>query len=735
MTTFRISRFVNNSVLQNLTGQVTQTTASNSSTVYCPLTPAVPTDTCAVINRLLSLSECARREIESCGPTLIPRGVVSMLLRSMKVRDPSIILHGQRIGVIARGVAQLLGWEDAPRTELELSALLHDLGKIGVPDHILHKPGKLSSEEYDFVALYHHASTSLLQSLQVDPGLVAMLRMLHTNFDGAGVEARGAGIPQDLPLGPRILAVADAYDSLSSPKTYRRGMTHEEVIRILNDQAGSRYDGNVISTLGRWYEDDGGSLFSLNDPFAEPAPVVKMSSDERNEMMVLTQILNTLYQFQSLYDGYFIVNADLKYCVWSDGMESLCGKSAEHVMGRTWQSTDVKLSPITQTKSQTKDDEEILPQVLRNGRAQFGSRVCEVGDEGQVSLDVYTLPVTDGPGKVTGIVQLFRCKGGVRRQSREYAELKLAATRDALTGVANRGQLETQLRHLLDDYHNHEGTRSLSAIFLDVDKFKNINDTYGHKAGDQVLVDLTRLLQHETYSGEIIARYGGEEFVVLCPDTDLQAAVRRAERLRTAIAKSSAGGISQLTVTSSFGVSTGRLGDSVQTLLERADACLYQAKETGRNRTCWEGQEENCEMSAEIASRTDETHVTSVNGVMLFSQRIEMSTSLELTAMKLNAFIDSTDLTVTHQEHGHLKFKIGKVGFTRRWGTAAERQAVEMDVKFETTRESTGGKDKAKTRRCVIVTIVPVGKAPDNATFELRCLHLMLQLKSYLQGS
>jgi len=714
---------------------VTQATANNSSTIYCPLTPAVPTDTCAVLNRLLTLSESARQELSASGPTLIPRGVVALLLRSMKVRDPSIILHGQRIGLISRGVAELLGWEDVPRAELEVAALLHDLGKIGVPDHILHKPGKLSSEEYDFVALYHHAATSLLQALCVNNRLISILRMLHRNYDAAGVEAQVAGILHDLPLGPRILAVADAYDSLSSPKSYRRGMTHEEVIKILTEQSGSRYDGNVIRTLSRWHEAEGDCLFALSDPYGDSAPSAVMSTDECNEVMVLTQILNTLFQFQNLYDGYFIIDADQNYVVWSDGMSQLCGKSSEHVMGRGWQSTDIKLSPIAQTKGSTESDEEIVPQVLRNGRSQFGSRVCEMEDGSQLSVDVYTTPITDEHQKITGVVQLFRCKGGVRRQSKEYAELKLAATRDALTGVANRGQLETQLRHLLDDYHNHEGTRGLSAIFLDVDKFKAVNDTYGHKAGDQVLVDLTRLLQHETYSGEIIARYGGEEFVVLCPDTDLESGVRRAERLRTAIAKSSVGGISQLSITSSFGVSTAHLGDSVQTLLERADECLYRAKETGRNRTCWEDQEHDENAPVEIGAEESETRVADVNGVFLFSQDIEMSTSLEITAMKLNAFIDASNAKVKVEEHGHMKLRMGSVGFTRRWGSQPDRQAVEIDVRFETVRESQSDSAKARTRRRVSVVIVPVGKAPDQATFELRCLQLMMQMKSYLQGS
>lgn len=704
------------------------------------MTPAVPTDTCAVLSRLLDLSELGRRELNaSPARILVPRGICAMLLRNMKIRDPGIIKHGQRIGLISRGVSTLLGWEDALRAELELAALLHDLGKIGVPDSILRKPGKLSSEEYDFVSLYHHAATTLMQAVHVDVGLIRILSMLHRNFDGAGVEAKGAGVSHNLPLGPRILAVADAYDSLSSPKSYRRGMTHAEVLKILNEQSGSRYDGNVIRTLNRWYESEGDQLFALADAFGEPnaATQTPMTPDERNEVVVLTQILNVLYEFHSLYDGFFIVDHNLNYCVWSDGMEELSPLQLDQTIGRSWQQTDVSLAPITQTARADLDpEEEIVPQVLRNGRAVFASRVCQVDGNRQTSVDVYTLPIKGNGHKVKGVVQLFRSKGGVLRQSREYVELKLAATRDALTGVANRGQLETQLRHLLDDYHNYEGARGLSAIFLDVDKFKRINDNYGHKAGDQVLVDLTRLLQHETYSGEIIARYGGEEFVVLCPDADLEAAVRRAERLRDAISSSSVGGVSGLTVTSSFGVATAHLGDTVQTLLERADACLYRAKETGRNRTCWEDQDKDDEAELEPQAEESQSRVTDVNGVLLFSQDIEMSTSLELTAMKLNAFISAVDdIKVIHQEHGHLKVRLGSLGFTRRWGKNPERQAVEMDIRFETTRESRGEAEKARIRRKVTVAMVPIGKVPDAPTFELRCVQVMMQLRSYLLGS
>ncbi len=710
---------------------------SESTTTFCPLVPAVPTDTSTVMTHLLTLSEQARQEQAACAEsTVIPRNALMMLLRTMKLRDPSIVLHGQRIATISSGLAQLLGWDDAQRRTLEVAALLHDLGKIGVPEHIIRKPGKLSSEEYDYVNHHHQAAVCLLQALRADPGLISTLTLLHRNFDAAGVEKDEPNIDTELPLGSRILAVADAYDSLSSPKAYRRGMTHEEVIRVLQDHTGTRYDGNVVRTLERWYANDGHELFNKTDPFTESAPPI-VSPEQRNEVVVLTQILQVLYQFQMLYDGYFITNAAGDYCVWSDGMPGLSGLQVESVLDRRWNSTDVRLSSITQTEGKDEQPaEEIIPQVLRNGRTQFGSRVCTVSDSQQLSVDVHTMSLQLHQKPASGIVQLFRCKGGVRKRSREYAELKLAATRDALTGVANRGQLETQLRHMIDDYHNHEGARQLSVVFLDVDRFKSINDTFGHKAGDQVLVDLTRLLQNETYSGEIIGRYGGEEFIVLCPDADLQAAVRRAERLRLAIQKSSIGGISRLNVTSSFGVATARLGDSVQTLLERADVCLFQAKEGGRNRTCWEGEEVDETVATEIIPTEDGTSkVTLVDGVLLYTDSIDVSTSLELTAIKLNAFLTAAGIDVKAQQQGYLRLQSGRCGLTRKWGTTPDRQPVTIEVHFETQRRTDPKTGAQKTIHYVSVTMQPIGRIPSPDVFDARCTRLIHEMRAYLLSS
>ena len=709
-----------------------------ATTPFCQLVPAVPTDTPTIINHLLILSEQARQEKEACAEApIVPRNTLMLLLRTMRLRDPAIVTHGQRIAAISSGLAQLLGWDDSQRRALEIAALLHDLGKIGVPDHIIRKPGKLSSEEYDYVNHHHQAAMCLLQAIQADSSLVTTLTMLHHNFDAAGVEKNEIDVTSELPLGSRILAVADAYDSLSSPKAYRRGMTHQEAMKVLQDHSGTRYDGNIVRTMERWCESAGQHIsFRQTQSFAQQTSP-EMSLERRNGVVVMTQILQVLYQFQMLYDGFFITNADCDYCVWSDGMPGLTGHPLESVLGGRWQASDVTLSPIHQTdRKNTRSAEEIIPQVLRTGRSQFSSLVCTVNDSQQLSVDVHTMPVSDQHHQISGVTQLFRCKGGVRRKTREYAELKLAATRDALTGVANRGQLETQLRHMIDDYHNHEGARHLSVVFLDVDRFKNINDEFGHKAGDQVLVDLTRLLQNETYSGEIIGRYGGEEFIVLCPDTDLQSAVRRAKRLRLAVQKSAVGGMSRLNVTSSFGVATARLGDSVQTLLERADTCLFRAKQGGRNRTCWEGDEEDqAGPNQVIALQENDSKVSRIDGVLLYSEIIDVSTSLELTAIKLNAFLSATDIAVKSQEQGFLRLQSGRSGFSRRWGDVPQRQPVAIEINFETQRQTDHGSGRQKTIHFVSVTMQPVGRPPEPDLFETRCNRLVQEMRAYLLSS
>ena len=222
---------------------------------------------------------------------------------------------------------------------------------------------------------------------------------------------------------------------------------------------------------------------------------------------------------------------------------------------------------------------------------------------------------------------------------------------------------------------------------------------------------------------------------MLCPDTDLEATVRRAERLRHAIMKSSVGGISTLSVTSSFGVSAAKLGDTVQTVLERADNCLYRAKETGRNKTCWETEVVDEEALKAAASQDQQPKFAEKDGTFEFRETVEVSTSLELTAMKLQAFIREYKAEVLKQEHGVMRIRIGSLGFTRRWGSTTSRQPVNVQISFGTSRSVGVSDGKAKTVHQVSVIVTPHGKVAEADIFVARCGILMREMRAYLLGS
>lgn len=175
----------------------------------------------------------------------------------------------------------------------------------------------------------------------------------------------------------------------------------------------------------------------------------------------------------------------------------------------------------------------------------------------------------------------------LRNQQLEEANRTISelARRDPLTGLANRRVLDEELNR--EARRGIRDGRPLSVIILDLDYFKSLNDTFGHSAGDQVLMAVGRILAAGVRPADVVARYGGEEFVILLPDTNLELGVQIAERLRTQLGTLPVADCPR-PVTASFGVATLLPGQSADRLIERADAALYRAKANGRNRVEWQ---------------------------------------------------------------------------------------------------------------------------------------------------
>ncbi|GIW95648.1 MAG: hypothetical protein KatS3mg110_3689 [Pirellulaceae bacterium] len=177
--------------------------------------------------------------------------------------------------------------------------------------------------------------------------------------------------------------------------------------------------------------------------------------------------------------------------------------------------------------------------------------------------------------------RLHQAQITLAKKSALIRELMHRSDTDPLTGIHNRRYLEDQMRRLMAQARRHG--RSLSVIFVDVDRFKSINDRCGHAAGDDLLKKTAQRLRCEIREQDVLGRYGGEEFCLLLPDTGLEAACATAERLRSTVAQLPCPGDNHRPVTISCGVAVYSPGETAEQCWNRADQALYAAKRNGRD--------------------------------------------------------------------------------------------------------------------------------------------------------
>ena len=200
----------------------------------------------------------------------------------------------------------------------------------------------------------------------------------------------------------------------------------------------------------------------------------------------------------------------------------------------------------------------------------------------EVSVNAHAVPVVGSDAIIHGLTLLLHDVSPEISLEQRCRSLHELATKDPLTQVANRAEFDRV--HELFVAAHRESNRPCALIMADIDRFKKINDTYGHQAGDAVIQSFARLLQNACHPGDLVARYGGEEFVMLCADCDNTTAARRAEETRLQLSEFRQAALDGNSASASFGVTEIQPGDTTETMLRRADRALMMSKQTGRNR-------------------------------------------------------------------------------------------------------------------------------------------------------
>ncbi len=293
--------------------------------------------------------------------------------------------------------------------------------------------------------------------------------------------------------------------------------------------------------------------------------------------------------YASISDGLLILEPDGRIVAMNPSAEAMLGYRTDEVKGRSLQ--------ILLPEPERSHFDAVRPTLLRE-EPLMAQELLLLHKEGEVvytEVDINPMRWEGAPQYLAVVHDITVRKALEERQNealfftllrdlteKEEAarELRQRATTDPLTGAFNRAKFDERLAQELSRVQRHGNPLTLA--ILDIDKFKQVNDTFGHASGDQVLSQVSAVARNNLRSADLFARWGGEEFVVLAPDTDRDGGFRLAEKIRAAIERHPFDEVGR--ITASFGVAEYRAGESPEAFLRRADEALYQAKHGGRNR-------------------------------------------------------------------------------------------------------------------------------------------------------
>ncbi|RMF08176.1 MAG: diguanylate cyclase [Candidatus Neomarinimicrobiota bacterium] len=286
--------------------------------------------------------------------------------------------------------------------------------------------------------------------------------------------------------------------------------------------------------------------------------------------------------FNHLYDGLYFVDRDRRITFWNRAAEEITGHRSEDVLhfrcrdnilnhvDAQGNSLCLTACPLTKAmEGDTISEDEIFLH-HKNGH--------------RIPVSVRAIPLKDEEGRITGAAEMFTEITPKQALETRVRELEKLALLDGLTQLSNRRHLEMELAARLQEVQRYD--LSVGILFFDIDRFKRINDTYGHEQGDHVLRGLARTLLSIARPFDVYGRYGGEEFVGIIRNVDLEGLEVVAERVRKMVAHTSYRFDQKIEhVTVSVGATLLRSDDTVPGALERADHLMYQSKQDGRNRT------------------------------------------------------------------------------------------------------------------------------------------------------
>ena len=546
---------------------------------------------------------------------------IEALALAIDAKDQSAQSHIRRVQVYAAGIARALGMSENEIQGVKTAALLHDIGKLAVPEHILSKPGPLTQEEFQKIRIHPQVGAEIISGVPFPYPVAPLILSHHERWDGKGYPVGLKG--EEIPLGARILSVVDYFDALMSERPYHRALHLDAALGLLRQESGKALDPRVVQAFTGLYPRLAEEAESRQEPArkltrvaplasgAQPAVGLVHESPARTnvfqdialahrEIYALYEIAQAMGSSLGVADTMALISSKLSNLVpfaccalflYDDESETLRCRFATGVEADLMQHLTVR------------NGQGLTGWVARNRRPLVNARPsADYEAAGQPSDRTSLHSALVCPllfnDRFIGTIAVYHAEPSVytddhRRLLDRISEQAAAviynsivfeqtqedSLTDPLTGLPNTRYM---FMHLTRELARAERLKSeVSLLVMDLDSFKHINDTYGHHVGDRALREVATVLRTGIRPYDICVRYAGDEFIVVLSGCGCDEAERKRFELQRAVDdlrfEPRPGKALPLAISVGAAVFPHD-GASYETLLSTADSRMYRNK-------------------------------------------------------------------------------------------------------------------------------------------------------------
>jgi diguanylate cyclase (GGDEF)-like protein len=545
---------------------------------------------------------------------------IEALALAIDAKDQTAHNHIRRVQIYGTALARALGMTEDEIQAVHTAALLHDIGKLAVPEHILAKPGPLTPEEFQKVRIHPQVGADIIGAVPFPYPVAPLILSHHERWDGRGYPAGLKG--EDIPLGARVLCLVDHFDALTSERPYHKAMTVEAAVALLEQEAGKALDPRAVSTFlgilpevraeaqradaelprrmaaavfegGRTTEphtpSDADLKSTVFDDIAlahreiyalyQIAQTMGTSLGVADTMTLISSKLSNLAPFSACSLFLYTEATDTLYCRFATGIDSeliqqLAIKNGQGLAG--WVARNRRPLVNARPGAELEAAGSPLPTALQS------ALVCPLifGDQFIGTLAVYHLTAgfyTDDHRRL--LDRVCEQAAAVIHNAIVFEQTQEASLTDPLTGLPNT---RFMFMHLTRELARAERLSSeVSLLVMDLNDFKDINDNFGHHIGDRALREVAHVLRAAIRPYDICVRYAGDEFIVVLAGCGREEAENKKLELQQAIDRvlfEPRSGYSLALSISAGAAVFPHDGDSYELLLAKADSRMYRDK-------------------------------------------------------------------------------------------------------------------------------------------------------------